>query len=68
MTQSATKLQYEGVRRTAEAREHEDFRCACGSLLARVVADGVELKCRRCKRTVVIPIDGGTTEIGLCVT
>jgi phage FluMu protein Com len=35
---------------------HEDLRCACGSLLARRVPDGVELKCRRCKRTVVIPL------------
>ncbi len=31
------------------------FRCVCGSLLARLVLGGVELKCRRCKRTVVIP-------------
>jgi hypothetical protein len=31
------------------------LRCSCGSLLARVVADGVELKCRRCKRQVVVP-------------
>jgi hypothetical protein len=26
-------------------------------LLARRVPGGVELKCRRCKRTVVIPLD-----------
>jgi hypothetical protein len=26
--------------------------------LARLVREGVELKCRRCKRTVVIPLDG----------
>jgi len=37
-------------------REHagscgNDCRCACGSLLARVVDGAVELKCRRCKRT-----------------
>jgi hypothetical protein len=30
-------------------------RCVCGSLLARLNAEGVELKCRRCKRVVVIP-------------
>lgn len=29
-----------------------DCRCTCGSLLARMVPEGVELKCRRCKRTV----------------
>jgi len=30
------------------------LRCACGSLLARRVPQGIELKCRRCKRTVLI--------------
>ena len=34
------------------------LRCACGSLLARLVEEGVELKCRRCKRTIVIPLIG----------
>jgi hypothetical protein len=33
-----------------------EVRCGCGSLLARVVAGSVELKCRRCKRTWNIPI------------
>jgi len=33
-----------------------DCRCLCGSLLARVVDGGVELKCRRCKRTVFVPV------------
>lgn len=33
---------------------HES-RCLCGNLLARLRPDGVELKCRRCKRIVVIP-------------
>jgi hypothetical protein len=36
-----------------------ELRCDCGSLLARRVEGGVELKCRRCKRTVVLPLDGG---------
>ncbi|HWO10571.1 MAG TPA: hypothetical protein VNN80_13860 [Polyangiaceae bacterium] len=36
---------------------HDDLRCACGSLLARRVPAGVELKCRRCKRTVVVPLE-----------
>ncbi|MES1176419.1 MAG: hypothetical protein ABUL62_18995 [Myxococcales bacterium] len=31
------------------------LRCACGALLARWVAAGLELKCRRCKRTTLIP-------------
>jgi hypothetical protein len=34
-------------------------RCACGSLLGRLVPEGVEIKCRRCKRTHVIPLEGG---------
>lgn len=33
------------------------LRCACGSLLARLVPGGVELKCRRCKRAVIVPLD-----------
>ena len=33
-----------------------DCRCMCGSLLARWVEGGVELKCRRCKRTLRIPL------------
>jgi hypothetical protein len=37
------------------ASDAVDHRCACGSLLARLSAHGVELKCRRCKRVVVIP-------------
>lgn len=30
------------------------LRCACGSLLARRVQGGIELKCRRCKRLLVL--------------
>jgi phage FluMu protein Com len=36
------------------------LRCGCGNLLARVVAEGVELKCRRCKRQVIVPFDTRT--------
>jgi phage FluMu protein Com len=35
-----------------------ECRCLCGSLLARLVEGGVELKCRRCKRAHVIPLGG----------
>jgi hypothetical protein len=35
-----------------------DCRCVCGSLVARLVSGGVELKCRRCKRTLVVPLSG----------
>jgi hypothetical protein len=37
----------------------DDCRCLCGNLLARVVGDRVELKCRRCKRTLLIPLAAG---------
>ncbi len=33
-----------------------DFRCLCGNLLARLVPGGVELKCRRCRRSVVVAL------------
>ena len=33
------------------------LRCHCGSLLARLVAEGVQIKCRRCKRQVILPIE-----------
>jgi hypothetical protein len=34
----------------------DDLRCTCGSLLARYVPGGVELKCRRCKRSIVLAV------------
>ena len=37
-------------------RPGNDCRCLCGNLLARVVGDRVELKCRRCKRTLLVPL------------
>ena len=35
----------------------DQCRCACGSLLARVVREGLELKCRKCKNLVLITHD-----------
>jgi hypothetical protein len=40
-------------------RTERELRCGCGSLMARRTASGLELKCRRCKRVVVVPLDGG---------
>jgi len=42
----------------AEPAQHagHDCRCLCGSLLARLVEGAVELKCRRCKRTLILPL------------
>jgi phage FluMu protein Com len=38
-------------------RNDGELRCDCGSLMARVTERGVELKCRRCKRVVVVERD-----------
>jgi hypothetical protein len=44
---------------TAEAPGAPDeCRCPCGSLVARLTPRGVELKCRRCKRILLVPWDG----------
>ena len=40
----------------------DDCRCLCGSLVARRVREGVELKCRRCKRVLVVPWSAGEIE------
>jgi hypothetical protein len=32
----------------------EELRCLCGSLMARFREEGLELKCKRCKRLQVI--------------
>lgn len=34
-----------------------DLRCECGRLIARRLATGIELKCGRCKRVALIPLD-----------
>ena len=47
--------------RGAEPPDGEVLRCDCGSLLARYVGGRVELKCRRCKRTVLLPVDSAET-------
>ncbi|RKH59665.1 hypothetical protein D7W81_26900 [Corallococcus aberystwythensis] len=39
-----------------------ELRCMCGSLLARLVPGGVELKCRRCHRTQVVPLEPGPAD------
>jgi hypothetical protein len=44
--------------KNSDASEGEtQLRCDCGSLLARLVAEGVQIKCRRCKRQVILPIE-----------
>jgi hypothetical protein len=41
----------------AESCDGDEMRCICGNLIARATPDGIELKCRRCKRVFIIPID-----------
>ncbi len=33
----------------------DEARCDCGHLVAKLLTSGVELKCKRCKRLVIIP-------------
>lgn len=40
-----------------------ELRCGCGSLIARWVEGGVELKCRRCKRTIVLRVGARVAEL-----
>lgn len=40
--------------RGAAARSRDDCRCPCGNLLARITPRGIEVKCRRCKRVVLL--------------
>ena len=35
-----------------------DERCRCGNLLAKVSPEGIEIRCRRCKRVHNIPWPG----------
>lgn len=46
-----------------------DVRCDCGALLARKVPGGVELRCRRCRRSVVIrlaDLERGPVPVAAC--
>jgi len=40
------------------SESRENFRCGCGSLMARTLKEGIELKCRRCKGITLIPLSG----------
>ncbi len=39
-----------------------ELRCGCGSLMARLTSAGLELKCRRCKRLIVVPVPSDADE------
>jgi hypothetical protein len=53
----SAREQHNHNKAVATPKQETSLRCGCGSLLARVLADGVELKCRRCKRHIVVPFD-----------
>jgi hypothetical protein len=38
------------------SQDENDIRCGCGSLLARREPDAIAIKCRRCKRILVIEV------------
>jgi len=42
-------------RLAAPSCQDSETRCECGQLIAKVRGQGLELKCKRCKRIVVIP-------------
>ena len=35
----------------------DQCRCSCGAMFARIVREGLEIKCRKCKAVVVITHD-----------
>ncbi len=35
-----------------------EARCECGQLMAKLRPDGIELKCKRCRRIVLLPFSG----------
>jgi len=37
--------------------EMSETRCECGQLIAKVRGQALELKCKRCKRIVIIPFN-----------
>ena len=52
----------------AEDARYHDRRCGCGKLAARVTSEGVEIKCSRCKRVMIVswsevPKDGTSFSI-----
>jgi phage FluMu protein Com len=56
-----SRSQFQQNKSATPAKEETALRCCCGSLLARLVADGVEIKCRRCKRQVILPVEAKGT-------
>ena len=45
--------------------DRAEARCECGQLIAKLRNDGVELKCKRCKRIVVVPYSMARRDAGV---
>ena len=50
-------IQCKSCAKYLDNRERVDERCECGNLVAKLTEETVEIKCRRCKRIRVIPMD-----------
>ena len=56
LVENESQIHFQCASPAAEPVAADDLlRCLCGALLARWIAAGLELKCRRCKRTTLIP-------------
>jgi len=56
LVENEVQIHFQSASHAPEPVAADDLlRCLCGALLARWVAAGLELKCRRCKRTTLIP-------------
>ena len=54
---SDDSLQCKTCHRYLDGKVRVDERCECGNLTAKLTETTVEIKCRRCKRIHVIPMD-----------
>lgn len=50
-------IQCKSCSKYLDGKERVDERCECGNLVAKLTEETVEIKCRRCKRIRVIPMD-----------
>lgn len=51
-------MKLDGEQEVGRARlDRREVRCECGSLVAKLMGSWIELKCRRCKRLALIPLE-----------
>ncbi len=50
-------IQCKSCSRYLDEEVRVDERCECGNLVAKLTETTVEIKCRRCKRIHIIPMD-----------